>query len=329
MTKLMKRRTAIVMMLMMLFTSFSVIGVNAEGEEATVAAPAAVKLKAHSGDESVILTWDAVPGAVGYDVFDSAGNCIKADVTETQYKVKKLKDAYKKYKFTVKAYAKDSAGNKLYSPAATKSNAPVRVMRYQCRLKSGATLRSHSGPKQKVKLKGGQKVIATGFTAGQYLFWKKGSRFHMNGSRVSSVKPLYKRKGDYSRFEAENFVNDRGVASKTKRLIWISTYTQHVYYFTGSKNNWKCVDDWHCCTGRASTPTPTGNKGIKRIWKKVRMRHNVPWWSPFSSFNSLHGLAGPKSILGTPRSGGCVRNPDQKAKKVYKDAKIGTTVLVQ
>lgn len=131
----------------------------------------------------------------------------------------------------------------------------------------------------------------------------------------------------YDRISAEDFVNDHGInppvaapSSKTQYLIWVSTYQQHLYVFEGSAGNWELIKDWECATGAAKSPTPTGHGKV--IWKKIKKRSGIKYWSPFQTMNSIHGQ---KSIytFGAPASNGCVRNYNENAIWVYDNCNTG------
>lgn len=299
-----------------------------DGDPQPPAAPGG--LTATSGYYSVLLEWSASPEARSYNVYmkaPDAGSFSKVgsvNAPTVQFKKKEL-EKYKNYSFYVTA-VKDNMES---SASNTVQGACVREMTYKLKIKQNRTLKSHAGKKAKYRLKRGQTVIATGFTAGMYVFKHNDSTFYCSKIRTSKRTAQYVKKGgwNYSRRTAELLVNDMKVSSKKNKMIWISTYTQHAYLFTGSKGNWKCVDDWECATGKASSPTPTGLNGKKAIWKKLRSHHGISWWSPFSSMNSLHGRRKGWSV-GKPASGGCVRNPNENAKYIYKNCGIGTRVLI-
>ena len=135
---------------------------------------------------------------------------------------------------------------------------------------------------------------------------------------------------DYSRDEAEFFVQGfckkLNVGSKTSYLMWTSFYTQHIYLFHRDNGRWECVDDWHCGTGRAVTPSPTGTK---EIGNKSPYHHNLKWWSSFTAEglgNAFHSKYSGDRV-GQTLSHGCIRNPVKKAKKVYDNCARGTRVI--
>ena len=122
-----------------------------------------------------------------------------------------------------------------------------------------------------------------------------------------------------------DFVNKSKKSSKTKYLIWVSTYTQHLYIFKGKKGKWKLYKDWECSTGAAKSPTPTGFD--KKIEDKWRNHSGIDYWSPFQHANSIHGQRS-SYLFGKPQSNGCVRNFDQNAKWLYYNCARGTGLIV-
>ena len=286
----------------------------------TPTAPEAVKnLTAESGYNSVKLMWDKDENATEYVV---TGGASPQTVKTNTCTVGGL-DPYTNYTFTVKA--KNAEGE---SPAVSVSKSPVRDIQYKIKIKQGGTLKSHAGKKAKIKVKSGQTLYAYGFAGGRYILRHNGSVFFVKRTRVGKKSSIYSNKKPYTRQEAQNYVNARGLSSKTNSLVWVNTYSQRLYLFNGTKGNWTCVDDWKISTGTASTPTPTSISGIKKINKRKKTRHGIKWWSFFHGTAALHGVKsnwGKK--LGNPASNGCIRNPVAKAKVVYNQGK-GTRVVI-
>ena len=335
-------KIAIITMLMVFMSSFGFISVFAEGsvqpaESAVLTAqegetvPAAVAdIETFSSYQSVVLEWAPSAGADKYYVNDNDVTSELKNVTidgaqKLQYHTKKNLTPGKSYSFKVEA-----ANSKGKSEAVTVKDAPVRTIKYKVKIKTSGTLHAHFGNKKATyKVTAGQWLTADRFGAGgKYIFDdKKGNTFYCDRLRTSSRKALYEKEWNYSAREAEFFVNDKGVSSKKKAMVWVNAYTQHIYLLEGKKGSWKCTLDAECSTGSASTPTPTGVNGLKVIYKKIRSRHNIPWWSPFSDINSIHGKKKAWK-LGKPASNGCVRNFNPNAKKIYKTAIIKSKVLV-
>lgn len=299
------------------------------GEEVELKAPAAPEVQTFSSYQSVALEWAKVTK-------DAEGNDYGEDVV-VKYKVNGQDvgtatswhsafnlDPYGSYAFTVEAYID---GKPELSASATAWDSPVRPMRYVLKIKRKGTLKSHGGPKQKLKVTKGMVIYADRFQTGKYIFDYNGSRFQVARTRVGKKYADYTHAFDYSAREAEYYVNDRGLGSSTGVLIWVNTFTQHVYYFNRGGAGWVCADNWDCSTGTASTPTPTGTNGLKSLKKKIKKKNGIRWWSTFNGNAALHGRKKNKQV-GSPASNGCVRNPDEKAWVVYAYAGKGTRVVI-
>lgn len=282
----------------------------------------ATGLTANTVGKTVKLSWKAGSGADTYDVY--VGGKYKATIHTTSYSpsYSLTVSPYYNTNFKVRAFASyEDNGETKYVASPGFSNTVswrgVMVMNIKFKVKSACKLKSHGGKKQTIKLRKGEVITASLFSGGKYIFKKNGSVFWMNRTRAKSPVAYYTKRFDYSWEEAENFVNQYGIGSSTKQMIWVSTYTQRAYYFTGTRGNWTCRRSWDVSTGKASTPTPTGKTyGTMAIQKKLKKRHSIPYWSCFSSFNAFHGKK--KSWkMGAPASGGCVRNNVSDAQWIY------------
>ena len=203
----------------------------------------------------------------------------------------------------------------------------VRPMYITLKLKKKRTLKSlNGGPK--ITLKKNTVITADGFGGGCYYFTYNGKRYRMARTSAKKQVAYYNGRGnwDYSAEEAELFVNQKHLTGKGQYLIWVSFYTQRMYIMKRSGSEWKYYNSWDCATGKAATPSPTGNKAIG---KKKKSHHNIKWWSSFSNpksiANSIHGKKkGWK--LGLPQSHGCIRNEVVNAKWVYDNCPKNTMV---
>lgn len=301
-------------------------------------------LKTHPGYNAVILDWAKSDSADGYAVYYStakngtyklsgkatnAANISKYDSGRILYEVTGLEE-FKVYYFKVVAFYSDE--NNPASTSAVVSDQPVRPISYILTIKKNVTLKKHGGNgPSTLYLKKGQKISAVGFNSGKYVIEYKGSVFNATKSRAKKVVCSYNKTLTYDKISAEYFVNKKGLSSPTKQLIWVSTYTQELYVFTGAKGNWNMKYHWAISTGKASSPTPTGNNGIKQVWKRIKKRHGLRWWTCFSSYNAFHGVNASswKKKLGTPASGGCVRNLTAKASWLYSNIAMKTRVFVR
>lgn len=328
--KRLKSRLAIILTLMMIFTSFEFVGVFAAEE-----ALGNVSVAAYSSSDRVVFIWNAVEGADGYIIDGST----KVPASKLRYDKIVGEGGYaaisvQAYKDPEEVTADDpdagqaAAAEPVYSNVATAAGNAVQTIRYRVRIKKGGTLKAHGGNGPgSIRVTKGQYIDCYGFGGGKYIFNYGGSIFYCNKSRTNKRSCIYNSGRTYSAQEAEFFVNDRGLSSSTGTLVWINTYTQTLYMFNGSAGSWHCVLASKCSTGKAASPTPTGVSGHKTIWKKINKRHGIKYWSPFSQINSVHSKKA-KWRMGAPKSNGCVRNYIDAAYAVYVGAPIGTKVLV-
>ena len=334
-------------------------------------------LDAMAGCESITLTWDPVEGADTYLIWRTDQKW--GSKAQGYYWPRDLKslpssrgdkwdkiakhpkwanhnkgtvDIYKKYTYKVYAarYVEGATqagkgqvkiGKQVYEVSQVKTikKKCVSKLRITVRVHSGTTLTSRDGKNKHLTVHSGDKIVTDGYGAGCYYFTKKDARFRIMNERVSASNADYLKDYDYTKKEAEYFINNgdylkyaRPKSTSKKYFIWVSTYTQHVYAFKKSGGKWELIRDWHCSSGDKNTPSPNGNK---ELWKKIRYRHSTDYWNCFSTLNALHGIK-PASVagydwtryLGQIKSGGCVRNLDKNAGWIYKNVPTGTKILV-
>ena len=333
--KYFKRSITVLLALVVVFTSVCFTEVSAGTTGAKKQLSPVKNLFSRPGYKAIYLFWDRVKDADGYIISQKINGEYKAIATvknrtkgRMSYKVKGMQERVK-YRFKVNAfyYDKTRKDGKFLSTGVFVNGSTIREMAYRLNVKTTTSIRPKGGSGKYLKIRNGDLIDATKFTAGRYAVIKDGNVYYIPKTYVRKATAIYSEKANYTVFSAEEFINDKQIDSKTGILMWVSTYTQHTYMFKGSKGKWKCVDHWECATGQASSPTPTGISGIKRIHDKISYRNGLRWWSPFSSMNSFHSMRS-SWVTGAPASNGCVRTPTDKCKKVYEYAPIGTTVLV-
>ena len=297
---------------------------NAEGDTTTSGQLAAVTdLTAKTGYDGVVkLSWTAAPNATAYVV--SYGD-ESVTVNRTKATIKGLK-THKEYVFKVVAKA-DGFTDSAEASVSCMTDRKIKHISYKFTMKGGVTLQPHGGSKKNIRLKQGETIEAYRFKSGKYVINRGKGIYYINRVRARNPRAVYTKKFNYSRTEAENYVNAIKMSSKKKYLIWVSTYTQHGYCFKGSKGKWKCIRDWELATGKADTPTPTGVDGKVQLWLKLNFRHGLHWWSCFSTYNAFHGKAGSWDV-GDPASGGCIRCLNKDAKWIYNNVPIKTRVYI-
>lgn len=304
-------------------------------------------LEALSGYYCVELSWDVVEGVDGYLVLrynndtgklsirrELPNNSSNMVVSNGRVKWTNSVDVstFINYRYEVYAVKQVKGNANVFSDAnIVKSKVAavipdkgcVRPMYITLKLKKKRTLKSlNGGPK--ITLKKNTIITADGFGGGCYYFTaSNGKRYRM--ARTSAKKQVahYNPRGnvDYSKEEAVLFVNElvkrKGITTNKNYFIWVSFYSQKMYVMQRTAKGWEYYDSWDCATGKAATPSPTGDKAIG---KKKKSHHNIKWWSSFSNpksiANSIHGKKkGWK--LGLPQSHGCIRNEVYNAKWVY------------
>ena len=150
----------------------------------------------------------------------------------------------------------------------------------------------------------------------------------------------------YSDDTAEAFVNKKGFSSSTKYLIWISTYTQHLYVFSGKRGHWKLIEHETCGTGKFGHETVMGQCTVtfKRPWVYfnqsigqggyycLRIRggfiHSWPYNIGWAQAHNDKRLIWSREHYGKPVSSGCARVNIKFAKWLYDRISIGTKIVV-
>lgn len=301
------------------------VTVEAMSEEAAAPAPVS-NIKVYPGYYKVKVTWKAVPGATGYKVerYENGRWKYKKTVNTNSWVNYRNVKMYKVYKYRITAM-----NGSLASAPRTIKGQCVRKMRIYIKTRSSRTLYSHDRKHKKARIKAGKKLMSDEYRGGAYYFKYKGARYRIMNVNASATKADYAKKNDYTPAQAEFFINDyvkKNKVAKKKYLLWVSSYHQRMYVFQKKGKMWSCIKNWNVSMGKKSSPSPTGNRKIQR---KVRKRHGCPYWSTFSTWNSLHGVRENwDKFLGTVRSEGCIRNPDKGAKWIYYNCPKGTSVVI-
>jgi|GEM_PF-2492183 len=138
----------------------------------------------------------------------------------------------------------------------------------------------------------------------------------------------------------ENHINALGLSSKTPYLAWVSTNNQITYIFKGVKDSWQLVQQFQCSTGKPGHDTPKGvfsTNGDKDTWFfNPKYNDGAKYWVRINGDYLFHSLPFDKtqknvtdSVLGEPRSHGCIRLSIENAKWVYDNLTKGSTVVVR
>ena len=347
---------SLLLMIVMVAGSFSIAFADVAPGEPLIGEM--TEVTAYPGYNSVTLKWDAVENAEKYEIWKSnSKGAVKGTeplktTKKLEYRDKKASEPNKKYYYVVRAFRKNSDGSLQYTDYSEVVNAKaVRQMYEKIYLSRTRTLTSHDKYRTTRSFSPGEPIIATGFGGGCYKFYdgegKKKRLFYVSYMSVSSAKADYMKKENYTNTTAENFANeltkakviDKGTGKgKGQYLIWVSTYTQHLYVFKWVKKDqqwklFKCTiqgekrpSHWECATGEAVSPTRIDMQ--MTIHKKIPYMIGIPYWNCFSGDNGIHGKRDSYVIDGSPHSHGCVRNYNYNAEWIYKNCPVGTQVII-
>ena len=283
------------------------------------------KLKTYSGYGCVKLTWKPVPNAEYYIIQRTVAGKGKFSVRGTTKGTAFVDKTpmYTKYGYRVTA-VRTSEGVTIKSKPAKKRGRCVNKMRIYVTFKKTVEY-------DNCTIRAGKRIMTDGFSGGYYIFTYKGQRHTVSRISTYNQSADYRTNGDYSRAEAELFINSyvraNKIKSSQKYLIWVSSFDQRLYVFKKKGGRWKATKkNWDVSMGAASTPSPTGNKHIQR---KVYEHHGINYWNCFSSWNALHGVtAGMQPYLGRLASHGCIRNATSNARWIFNHCKTGTKVII-
>ena len=290
-----------------------------------------------SGRYKITVKWKKVKGANFYRVYKrvsgtkSWGKPIILSGAKKKYVDRKV-EMYKKYDYAVVSVkrmdgmtGKKARVTKTFSKAVAKTKETVITQMYiTVTLKSGCSLTSHDSASKTRYFSGGTKLRTTGWDGyGKYIFYYGGNKYYVQRIRCRNATATVNssRSDEYTREEAEKFVNSIGITSQTKALIWVNQYNQHLYVFHGSKGKWKCVKDNEVSTGLPSTPTATGKHKIYIRWG---MHHGIPKWNVYKGgAQAIHGTYSAwRKLIGGLASGGCIRNYNENIDWIYSSSNV-------
>ena len=347
------------------------------------AKPAKFNAKCKATDNNVKLTWSKVKGAAAYYIYRSKTDKVPSKPFEfvegkTKYTDKNRNGAT--YRYYVQAvYPKRNTHGFKYQTSSYLTDAEkvkvnkfltmkIRPIKWVKVIKGGAAIlyNKRTGNASHGKLKSGVKVevlnkypkkIPRGGSASRiYVKWTKGNkvkkgwisyRKHIKGRVRAQVAYKNGKALDWTKRAKEDYVNKKKFNSKTKYLIWASTYAQKVNVFKGRKGHWKLIKSYRCVSGEFLWPTKLGPN--YRIWKKAprRIRYFVGsttrkyWYQYLSHFqggNAFHtvcwlypGKSKQVNFIKAnlqPGTKGCMRMYTPHAVWIYKNVPLNTRVVL-
>lgn len=135
----------------------------------------------------------------------------------------------------------------------------------------------------------------------------------------------------------EEYVNARGLQSKTDQLVWVDLDRQLTHVFTGKQGNWTLKHTMPCSTGKNISPTLRGTHEIaeRGEWFFTEwLSRGGENWVQFSGPYMFHSLPMDRDrnimdyTLLERRSSGCIRLSMEDSVWFYSFIKRRTTVFV-
>ena len=120
----------------------------------------------------------------------------------------------------------------------------------------------------------------------------------------------------------------QGFSSSTGWLILVSRSDCHVAVFSGGRGNWGLYDDFACVVGASSSPTITGTYTTKSRRPSLDTDSRARYCTQIHGGYFFHTILSSNSELGHWASHGCVRLPVEKARWIYYNLPLGSTVNI-
>lgn len=307
------------------------------------ATPKSFEVKSR-GNRTITFKWKKVSGKASGYVIERYNPDTRTYETvktissrsTTQSTVSKL-TADTTYKFRIRSY-RTVSGQKVYSNPSSVVSATaveltdevksIRTPFYITKLKKTVTVTSEG---KKVSLKKGSRILATA-KSGRYV-----NGYTSSGVRIKIRRSSLKYTGldsvkDYSQKTKEQFINLKGLSSRTNRLIWVSQRTYTTNIFQGSAGKWKLIRSYKCIVGRWQNRT---SGGLHKILRKV---YHGSYGAPSLTFTRGNGTSSYPTgcafhhyVDGNrtgAKSHGCVRMSRSALTYMYNTCPTGTTVFV-
>ncbi len=199
---------------------------------------------------------------------------------------------------------------------------------------------------------GTMKYATNGFSAGQSVIVDRassGNSYYIrasNGSLVTvpwnsvsipSDPATYQQRATTE--QIEDYINAKGMTSRTNYLVWTDLYRQRTYVFQKVDDRWTLIRDILCSTGKNITPTPRGTYQLQSyvpyfgVSKGYMCKNAVQFMGDYLFHSILFDQTGSyllegRGILGVRASQGCVRFSPEESEWFYGTLPLGTTVWI-
>ena len=120
----------------------------------------------------------------------------------------------------------------------------------------------------------------------------------------------------------------QGFSSRTGWLVLVSRSDCHVAVFSGGRGNWGLYDDFACVVGASSSPTITGTYTTQSRRPSLDTDSRARYCTQIHGGYFFHTILSSNSELGHWASHGCVRLPVEKARWIYYNLPLGSTVNI-
>ena len=120
----------------------------------------------------------------------------------------------------------------------------------------------------------------------------------------------------------------QGFSSSTGWLVLVSRSDCHVAVFSGGRGNWNLYDDFACVVGAPSSPTITGTYATQSRRPSLDTDLRARYCTQINGGYFFHTILSSNSELGHWASHGCVRLPVEKARWIYYNLPLRTTVNI-
>lgn len=120
----------------------------------------------------------------------------------------------------------------------------------------------------------------------------------------------------------------QGFSSSTGWLVLVNRSDCHVAVFSGGRGNWNLYDDFACVVGASSSPTITGTYATQSRRPSLDTDSRARYCTQIHGGYFFHTILSSNSELGHWASHGCVRLPVEKARWIYYNLPLGSTVNI-
>lgn len=120
----------------------------------------------------------------------------------------------------------------------------------------------------------------------------------------------------------------QGFSSSTGWLVLVSRSDCHVAVFSGGRGNWNLCDDFACAVGASSSPTITGTYATQSRRPSLDTDSRARYCTQINGGYFFHTILSSNSELGHWASHGCIRLPVEKARWIYYNLPLRTTVNI-